>query len=95
MSKPKRLSRQERAFQWRRDHVLESAERVFARKGFHEATMQEIAKEAEYATGTLYGFLHRNGSAKGIRAWTSNTAAHLNDHWHGKRDCSLVQAVPP
>ena len=56
MSEPKRLSRQERAFQWRRDHVLESAERVFARKGFHEATMQQIAQEAEYATGTLYGF---------------------------------------
>jgi len=56
MSEPKRLSRQERAFQWRRDHVLECAERVFARKGFHEATMQEIAREAEYAAGTLYGF---------------------------------------
>ena len=56
VSEPKRLTRQERAFQWRRDHVLESAERVFARKGLHEVTMQEIAQEAEYATGTLYGF---------------------------------------
>lgn len=49
-------SRKDQALQWRRDYVLDCAERVFARKGFHEATMQEIATEAEYATGTLYGF---------------------------------------
>ncbi|MFN8543775.1 MAG: TetR/AcrR family transcriptional regulator [Candidatus Binatia bacterium] len=34
--------------------MLECAERIFARKGFHEATMQAIAREAEYAAGTLY-----------------------------------------
>jgi len=50
----KRLTRKERALEWRRDHVLDSAERVFAKRGFHEATMQEIARDAEYATGTLY-----------------------------------------
>ncbi len=52
--KAKALSRQERALTWRRDHVLECAERIFSDKGFHQATMQEIAAEAEYATGTLY-----------------------------------------
>lgn len=50
------VSRKDRALKWRRDYVLDCAERVFARKGFHAATMQEIATEAEYATGTLYGF---------------------------------------
>jgi AcrR family transcriptional regulator len=54
MGQAKRLARQERALQWRRDQVLDAAEHVFARKGFHEATMQEIARDAEYATGTLY-----------------------------------------
>lgn len=49
------ISRKDRALKWRQDYVLDCAERVFARKGFHAATMQEIATEAEYATGTLYG----------------------------------------
>lgn len=48
------LSRQERALSWRRDYVLDCAERTFARKGFYQATMEEIAQAAEYATGTLY-----------------------------------------
>jgi AcrR family transcriptional regulator len=55
-------SRKDRALQWRRDYVLDCAERVFARKGFHAATMQEIATEAEYATGTLYGFFDSKDS---------------------------------
>ena len=54
MVQVKRLARQERARQWRRDQVLDAAEHVFARKGFHETTMQQIAHDAEYATGTLY-----------------------------------------
>jgi AcrR family transcriptional regulator len=54
MNQPKQVSRQVRALQWRRDQVLDAAEAIFASKGFHEATMQEIARKAEYATGTLY-----------------------------------------
>jgi AcrR family transcriptional regulator len=37
-----------------RDLVLESAEHVFARKGFDDATMQEIAAEAGISLKTLY-----------------------------------------
>ncbi len=37
-----------------RDLVLESAEHVFARKGFADATMQEIAAEAGISLKTLY-----------------------------------------
>lgn len=53
-AKEKVPSRHERALQWRREQVLDAAESIFASKGFHEATMQEIARKAEYATGTLY-----------------------------------------
>ena len=38
-----------------RDLVFESAEHVFARNGFDEATMQEIATEAGISLKTLYG----------------------------------------
>jgi AcrR family transcriptional regulator len=39
-----------------REHILDAAERVFARKGFHEATLKEIAEQAEFSVGALYGF---------------------------------------
>ena len=54
MRPAKQPSRHERALRWRREQVLDAAEAVFAAKGFHQATMQEIARTAEYATGTLY-----------------------------------------
>jgi len=51
-----KISRREREFQARRKEILEAATRLFARKGYHGATMSEIAKEAEFSTGSLYNF---------------------------------------
>ena len=48
------LSRRERDRLLRRRDILRAAEHVFALKGYYEATMQDIAKEAQYATGTVY-----------------------------------------
>ncbi|MFH0856040.1 MAG: TetR/AcrR family transcriptional regulator [Candidatus Omnitrophota bacterium] len=48
------MSRKERDKQLRKADIMRSAERVFALKGYHEATMQDIAREAQYATGTVY-----------------------------------------
>lgn len=39
-----------------RDHILDAAERVFGRKGFHGATLKEVAEQAEFSVGALYGF---------------------------------------
>lgn len=39
-----------------RREILAAAERVFAAKGYEAATVEEIAREAEFATGTLYKF---------------------------------------
>ena len=38
----------------RRTDILKAATRVFAEKGYHNATMSDIAKNAEYAVGTIY-----------------------------------------
>ncbi len=38
----------------RRRNILEAAARVFKSKGFFNATMEEIANEAELSVGTLY-----------------------------------------
>jgi len=38
----------------RRRRILDAAEAVFAERGFHEASMTEIATRSEFAAGTLY-----------------------------------------
>ena len=47
-------SRKERDRQLRRSDILKAAEHLFALKGYYEATIRDIAKEAQYATGTVY-----------------------------------------
>ena len=49
-----RPTRRERERERHRQEVLEAAEAVFAEKGFHDATVQEIAERAEFAVGSLY-----------------------------------------
>ena len=38
----------------KRERILEAAERVFAKKGFHSARVSDIAREADVADGTIY-----------------------------------------
>ena len=52
----KNLSRKEKERLWRRHHVLSSALELFAEKGYHNISMHEIARKAEFAIGTLYNF---------------------------------------
>ena len=39
-----------------RDQILDVAEQVFARKGFHDASLREIAELAEFSVGAVYSF---------------------------------------
>src|SRR3989442_7414361 len=48
------LPRRERDRLQRRMDIFRAAERVFAEKGFHQASIEEIARAAEYGTGTVY-----------------------------------------
>ncbi len=38
----------------RREDIISSAERVFFTKGYHSATMDDVAKEAQFSKRTLY-----------------------------------------
>ena len=51
-----KVSRKEREYQVRREEILKAAEKIFAQNGFYNSTVAEIAKESEFATGTLYQF---------------------------------------
>jgi len=37
-----------------KDRILQAGEKIFARKGFHLATLEEIARDADLAKGTIY-----------------------------------------
>ena len=56
MIQTERISRKEREYLAHRDEILLAAEKVFAAKGFFPTTMSDIAKEAEFGTGTLYKY---------------------------------------
>lgn len=48
--------RKERERLAHRNEIVEAAERVFARDGYHRATIERTAKEAGFAVGTIYNF---------------------------------------
>jgi AcrR family transcriptional regulator len=50
------LRRRERERLRRREEIFNAAISLFSEKGYHDVTMQEIAKRAEFSVGTLYKF---------------------------------------
>ncbi len=51
-----KLPRREREKLRQRQEVLDVALHLFSEKGYHNVSMHEIAKESEFAIGTLYKF---------------------------------------
>jgi len=52
----KQLPRKNREFLRRRQEILDAALDLFSEKGFHNVTINEIARASEFAVGTLYKF---------------------------------------
>ncbi len=50
------LSRKERERSRHRRDILAAGEKIFAQKGYFNATIEEIAREAEFSVGTIYNF---------------------------------------
>jgi TetR/AcrR family fatty acid metabolism transcriptional regulator len=50
------MSRRDRLKQEREERILDAAATVFARKGFHKATIREISDLADVADGTIYNY---------------------------------------
>ncbi|HLY61776.1 MAG TPA: TetR/AcrR family transcriptional regulator [Terriglobia bacterium] len=51
-------TKQEVLTEFRTAEILEAARRVFAERGFHEATVDDIAEAAGVAKGTVYLYYH-------------------------------------
>ena len=58
----KKLTRKQREKQRHRQEILQAALRLFSHKGFHNVSMQDIAKESEFAVGSLYNFFNSKES---------------------------------
>ena len=56
MIETEKISRKEREYLAHRGEILSAAEKVFAAKGFFSTTMSDIAREAEFGTGSLYKY---------------------------------------
>ena len=56
MTEQDKLPRRERDRLRHKQEILDAALRLFAQKGFHAVSIQEIAAQAEFAIGTLYNF---------------------------------------
>jgi TetR/AcrR family fatty acid metabolism transcriptional regulator len=63
------VSRRERLKQEREERILEAAAAVFADKGFHQATIRDVAGLADVADGTIYNYFdNKFGLLVGIMA---------------------------
>ncbi len=51
-----RLTRKERERLRHKREIMDAALRLFSEKGYHNVSMEEIAKEAEFSVGTIYNF---------------------------------------
>jgi AcrR family transcriptional regulator len=49
-------SRRERLKQERQERILDAAAAIFAEKGYHRATIRDIATQADVADGTIYNY---------------------------------------
>jgi len=50
------LTRKERDRLLRETDFLDAAEQLFAERGYYQTSMEDVAKAAEYATGTIYRY---------------------------------------
>ncbi len=52
----KQLSRKERERRQHRNEIIEAAVHLFARKGFNETKLEDVAALAEFGKGTIYNY---------------------------------------
>lgn len=50
------LTRKEREKSTRQQEILKAARELFIKKGYHDTTLEEIARHAEFGKGTIYNY---------------------------------------
>ncbi len=71
---------QEKVAALKREQILQAARSVFAEKGFHRATIKEIAARAGVADGTVYNyFANKNALLLGLLDWINQSDRRESD----------------
>jgi len=88
-------SRRERLKQRRAQRILGAAAAVFARKGFHPATIREIAELADVAEGTIYNYFtdKQDLLVAMARHLIANSANAALDQYEGEDDRRFLQML--
>jgi AcrR family transcriptional regulator len=56
MMRERKLTRKERERLSRRNDIIQAARHIFAKRGYQDATLEEIAGTAEFGKGTIYNY---------------------------------------
>jgi AcrR family transcriptional regulator len=71
----------------RRKQILDAATQVFAEKGFHRATVHDVAKAAGIASGTIYTYFdNKTGLLLGILDRLNQTQQRAEDFEQAAKD---------
>jgi len=82
----RKTSRREKQKEVQREEILAVARDLFSEKGYHNVSMREIARTAEFAVGTLYKFFRNKQDL--YRA----LLLELSDKFHHEITTALEQA---
>lgn len=65
----------------RRDQIIQAAVACFARKGYHETTMDDVAEEARLSKGALYWYFPSKRALfhQLVEYWFGDVVQHLKD----------------
>ncbi len=72
-----------------REQLLDAAEEVFAAKGYHEATLKEVAALAEFSVGSVYSFFENKDDLL-LEVWLRRGSEFLPE-----LDAALAEADDP
>jgi len=88
--------RREREKEERRLHIIDAAEKVFFSKGYSDATMDQIAQEAELSRGTLYLYfkgkdaVHREIVSRGMNMLYDLISARIGEASMGMDRLAII-----
>jgi len=78
VKKEKHAVRREREAEWIKEVIVEAAASVFAQKGYHGATIENIAAVAEYSPAAIYKYFeNKEAIFMGLRATIENRFTEL------------------
>jgi AcrR family transcriptional regulator len=89
------VERKEKEREIRRNDIIDAAERVFFSKGYDKATMDDVAKEAEFSKRTVYVYFRSKEQiyfdimTRGYRL----LIAMLKDDLQKEKDCDAIERI--